>query len=403
MNRDLRDRLRRLGVHKGIAALKPSAEAQAARLERAAIGPADEARLEPLRTALGTAYARRAEYALDHRHGDRPLSAALAYAPDVVARLHTRSTDSPVDLRDALFLDTETTGLAGGAGTLAFLVGVGYVEGERFVVEQFFLRNPAREAAMLCEIDRRVNQHSGLVTFNGQSFDLPLLEARFILSRIAPAFSDKPHLDLLLPARRAWRGSLDSCSLGSLEYHMLGVEREQRDVPGSVIPYLYREYLSSGGGELNDDMQRVMYHNLHDILSMVTLAARLAEVLTQPRDEAEHFAAARYYERAGDLDAAERGYRAAQSQLEAQRRLARVLKRQGKPAEAYPVWERLAERGDAEALIEVAKHCEWREVDLPRALLCAQRALAGCDDHAARVALAHRVQRLERKIAARNS
>jgi hypothetical protein len=404
MDPDLRERLRRLGVHKGAAGLKtlkPSAEAElaAARAqprERAAAAGRD-APLEPIRTALGYAYARREVYALDHRHGDRPLAWGLQHPPELVARLLTRGGDMPIDLRDALFLDTETTGLAGGAGTLAFLVGLGYVDGDRFVVEQFFLRDPAEEAAMLCEIDRLVNRHSGLVTFNGQSFDVPLLESRFILARIAPAFAAKMHLDLLMPARRAWRGSLESCSLGSLEYHLLGVERAQRDVPGSVIPFLYREYLSSGGGDLNDDMQRVMYHNLHDILSMVTLASRLVETLTQPRDAGEHFTAARYFERAGDYAAAERGYRAAASHAEAQRRLARLLKKQGKPGDAFVLWEGLAEGDDVEALIEVAKHCEWRAADLQRALLCTQRALARCEDRAVRIALAHRMQRLERK------
>ncbi len=362
----------------------------------------------PTRTPYGHAYARRVDYALDHQHGNRALASALAPAPEFIAQFAIRREAEAVTLRDALFLDTETTGLAGGAGTLAFMVGLGYFEDERFVVEQFFLRDPAEEAAMLCEIDRRVNSRAHLVTFNGRSFDVPLLETRFILSRIAPSFDGKTHLDLLLPARRAWRGSIDSCSLGSLEYHMLGVERTQRDVPGAVIPWMYREYLSAGGGDLNEDMQRVMYHNLHDILSMVTLTSRLADAILQPNTADEQFAAARYYERARSFDEAERGYRKVlwrgegeglrdSLHLSASRRLARMLKKQGKANEAMEHWRTLADADDVEGLIEMAKHYEWRERDVNGAVAFALRARHMAEDAAVRSAITQRIERLERK------
>lgn len=415
MNPDLRERLRRLGVHKGAAQLKPS---------RPVLQPdhgdaPSHAQLEPLRTPFGYAYVNRSAYALAHRHGDRTLDAALHYAPELLARLIAGRAVTEVDLRRALFLDTETTGLNGGAGTFAFLIGLGYFDGERFVVEQFFLRDPAEEAAMLCEVNRRVYDRQHIVTFNGQAFDLPLLESRFILSRITPPFAGKHHLDLLLPARRVWRGSLDSCSLGSLEFHLLGVRREQRDVPGAVIPFLYREYLAAGGGDLNEDMRRVMYHNLNDILSMVALVARLADAFTQPQDAVEHFNAARFYERAGDYDAAERSYRAAVGRLEIERleigdlsdlqalisdlplsslrHVARFMKRRGHLEEALAIWQRLADSDDVEGLIEIAKHYEWRACDPNRALAYARRALRASGNSALREAIAHRIARLEHK------
>jgi uncharacterized protein YprB with RNaseH-like and TPR domain len=425
MNPDLRERLRRLGVHKGTSHLKPSPQAEYEQhAQRAAPLMGDAlATLEPVRTALGMAHVRRARYTLDHVHGDRALSAALAYPPANLVQLMTRRDCDAFDLRSALFLDTETTGLAGGAGTLAFLVGIGYFTDEQFVIEQYFLREPAEEAAMLADLDRQVNQREHLVTFNGQSFDVPLLESRYILSRIAPSFEDKTHLDLLMPARRVWRGSLESCSLGSLEYHLLGVRREQRDVPGSIIPYLYREYLSAGGGDLNDDMQRVMYHNLHDILSMVTLVARLMDVLLQPASPEEHFAAARYRERQGDRDAAKAGYREAIKRLEMRdsrledvpnrgtpqslipnlqsqslRRLAACLKQECQYDEAALCWQQLADLGDVEAMIEMAKHHEWRAVDLPAALDYAKRARDNNQDVTLRPALEHRITRLAKKM-----
>ncbi len=434
MNPDLRERLRRLGVHKGAAHLKPSPQAeyaQSAPRNAVPLKGDEAATLEPVRTALGVTYVRRARYTLSHVHGDRALSTALAYAPENLVQLMSRRECECFDLRSALFLDTETTGLAGGAGTLAFLVGIGYFNEDQFVIEQYFLREPAEEAAMLAEIDRQVNPRAHLVTFNGQSFDVPLLESRYILSRIAPSFQDKTHLDLLMPARRVWRGSLESCSLGSLEYHMLGVRREQRDVPGSVIPYLYREYLSAGGGDLNDDMQRVMYHNLHDILSMVTLVARLMDVLVQPASAEEHFAAARYRERQGDREAAKEGYRETLKRVDrgeiqdskivtesnnaisqspitnlqslSLHRLAVCLKQECHYDEAAIYWRQLADLGDVEAMIEMAKHHEWRAVDLPAALDYAKRARDNNDDPALRPALEHRITRLNKKLAGKKN
>ncbi|PJF48487.1 MAG: hypothetical protein D6709_00850 [Chloroflexi bacterium] len=414
MDLDLRERLRRLGVRKHAAPLKPALQSNRD------VAPL-RAQLELMSTPCGPAYVSRSAYPLAHRHGDRALDAVLRHSPELLARLIVGRTITEIDLRRAIFLDTETTGLNSGVGTLAFLVGLGYFEGERFVIEQFFLRDPIEEIAMLSAVSRRAHDRQPIITFNGRAFDVPLLESRFVLSRMASPFADKHHFDLLLSARRAWRGSLGSCGLGSLEFHLLGVRRGQRDIPGAVIPLLYREYLAAGGGEPNEDMQRVMYHNANDILSMVTLIACLADALTQPQDVAEHFNAARFYECAGDYDAAERSYLAAVGALQAGRwrdlralipsaqssnsapprqslrRAARFLKRRGHPEEALALWQRLAEAGDVEALIEVAKHYEWRMGDLDRALTYARRALGANSQPALHRAIARRIARLERK------
>lgn len=433
MNPDLRERLRRLGVHKGAAHLKSSPPAARKPARESARVPehrpghiAPPASLEPVNTPFGQAYVRRASFDLAHRHGSHTLASALHAPPHLLASLMLHrafaAAEAALDLHDAIFLDTETTGLTGGAGTLVFLVGLGWFEDDRFVIEQYFLRDPIEEVAMLSRVERCLGQRGGLVTFNGRSFDVPLLESRFILSRIAPPFGDKPHLDLLLPARRMWRSSLDSCSLGSLEFHLLGVRREQRDVPGAVIPFLYREYLAAGGGDLNEDMQRVMYHNLTDILSMVTLIPRLVNGLAHPDGMAEHFAVGRYYERLGAFEAAERTYRSALDRLTvddpatdpaadhqpssiahhsaALRHLARCLKRQGKTQEALRYWQCLADAEDVEGLIELAKHYEWRVCDPRQACECARRAARACHDPIVREAIRHRLARLERKVQA---
>lgn len=474
MNSDIRDRLRRLGVHKGIANLKPSPAKQLEDLRttrdevhetsreasrEAVESPVRPARvsferglsadtallLERIETPYGITVLRREKYELAHVHGDRPLNLALTQPAQFVAQLVGRSYGAPpepFDLYDALFLDTETTGLAGGAGTLAFLIGLGYFErldadSSRFVVEQYFLRDPVEEAAMLHAIDRLAATHNHLVTFNGRSFDIPLIEARFIMSRLAPPFGDKLHLDLLMPARRAWRNMLGDCSLGSLEYHLLGVRRDQQDIAGFLIPELYREYLQSGANAderpLTAEMQRVMYHNLHDILSMVTLTSRLCEALSKPSHTSEHLAIGRQHEHAGQWAEAADVYRNALDQMarpstqprtptpqptspraqtpsglqtQAMRRLANALKKQQRHGDAVAQWVELADQGDVQAALELAKHYEWREVDLPLALGHARRALylakaspSGLPvSSALREEIERRVARLERKL-----
>jgi hypothetical protein len=405
MTGDLRERLRRLGVHKGAAHLKPNKKREAKRVNREEHAVTS---LEPIQTALGEAFVKRERFALKHRHGNRLLDAALAFSPEQLSQLNSNG-GATLDLRDFLFLDTETTGLSGGAGTFAFLVGVGYFvtddEGRTgFVVEQFFLKDPAKEAAMLVALDKLVNERNTLVTFNGKAFDVPLLETRFALSRIAPSFGDKTHLDLLLPARRVWRDWIGSCSLGSLEFHLLDVRRDQQDIAGFLIPQLYREFLQSGSDELTEDMQRVMYHNLHDILSMVTLIARLCDALTQPSDSRERFAAGVYFERTGQLERAEALYRSAfdsvqpDSNANAQQRLARLLKRQKRHNEAAALWKELAGIDDVFGLIELAKHYEWREGNLDGALASALRARSICADRHLNEEIEHRIERLKRKI-----
>jgi uncharacterized protein YprB with RNaseH-like and TPR domain len=431
MNKDIRDRLRRLGVHKGAGNLKPAllsqprpGHAQGATEAVTYVRAPRESEVDvPLwnieqDTDYGPAYVRRTRYTLDHRHGSWALQDVLARPLQTLARLNN---GVGIDLHNALFLDTETTGLAGGSGTLVFLVGLGYFDTrdgqdasdsrdagavDSFVVDQYFLHEPAQEAAMLTALNERVAQArtQALITFNGRGFDVPLLETRFTLSRIASALGDLVHLDLLLPARRAWRVELGSCSLGSLEYHMLEVRRDQQDIPGFLIPQLYREYLMDRAPA---EMQRVMYHNLHDILSMVSLVSRLCGAVDAPANMGEYLAVGQYYENLGQLNEAEAVYSAALAGVtggpgaaynRVLQRLADCLKRQNHRDNAAPYWRKLAEAGDVEAWIELAKHYEWHEVDLAQALACAQGALAATRDRLTRDEITHRIERLQRKM-----
>lgn len=420
MKNNIRDRLRRLGVHKGAGHLIPAPrntarfgrentdgrdESAAAAYERAPRSSASDAPLWniELETACGLARVRRTRYPLHHQHGGWSISDVLAHPPHLLARLNNGSGFDP---HAAVFLDTETTGLAGGAGTLAFLVGVGYfersdVDGETFTIDQYFLHEPAEEAAMLGALNERIGSVQALVTFNGRGFDVPLLETRFTLARMHSGLNDLSHLDLLVPARRAWRTELDSCSLGSLEYHMLGVRRDQQDIPGFLIPQLYRAYLID---HQPAEMQRVMYHNLYDILSMVTLVSRLCGAVDAPANVGEVLAAGQYYERRQQWLEAEAIYTMALENMTGSAlytrvlyRMAEVLKRHEQREHAAPYWRRLAQAGDVAAWTELAKHYEWHEVDLTQALACAEQALPLARDDAERAEIIHRIERLKRK------
>src|SRR5437667_8766191 len=220
---------------------------------------------ELVETGAGSLLVVRREYPLAHRHGGVPLDGVRRAPLDVLARVARVEGDGLAAER-LLFLDTETTGLAGGTGTYAFLVGAGWIEGDAFVVTQHFMRDLDEEPALLAALAPLLERAGGVVTFNGAGFDLPLLETRFVLARRRwPAML--PHLDLLRPSRRVWTGCFDDCRLGTLEREVIGLERED-DVPGALIPALYFDFLRSRRAA---PLARVFDHNRHDVLSLVAL------------------------------------------------------------------------------------------------------------------------------------
>jgi hypothetical protein len=185
----------------------------------------------------------------------------------------------PSDLgaRDGLYFDVETTGLAGGTGTLVFLVGVGRFLDDSFEVRQFFLPGPADEPTMLDLLGEELQARPCfLVSYNGRCFDAPLLQTRFMLQRRRLPLDRWPHLDLLYASRSLYRVRLPNCSLSTVESLALDVTRSGADVPGALIPEMYFDYLRSGAYE---PLARVFYHNLHDILSLATLGGTVAAAL----------------------------------------------------------------------------------------------------------------------------
>jgi hypothetical protein len=319
-------------------------------------------------------------------------------------------------LSQLAFFDIETTGLAGGAGTLAFLIGVGLIdlEAEQFVLRQFFLRDPAEEASLLHGLVESLEGRTGLVTYNGRTFDVPIVQNRFLMARRRFDLNQYPNLDLLPAARRLWRGRYDNCSLGTLETKVLGLKRTGADVPGSLIPYLYVDYLKTGDAR---EMQRVLYHNAEDILSMVTLSAHILETFADPvgerRSALDCLRLGMWHDDRNEAEAAEAAYRAALARkLPADQkpvlytRYTGMLKRLNRKAEAVPLWERWADLAETDPTprLELAKYYEWETKDFAQARDWAAQALVsvtfwkkGWERDAMWADIQHRLERLGKK------
>jgi len=315
-----------------------------------------------------------------------------------------------LDLRKALFLDTETTGLSGGTGTFAFMIGLGFFQEDGFLIHQFFMRDYSEERASLSMLRDLLNSFQFLVTFNGRHYDIPLLETRFILSRMNSKIREMPNFDLLYPSRKIWKGAYDNCRLITLESQLLGMERVD-DVPSAWIPYLYFDYLQTGDARR---IHPVFYHNQMDIFSMVALAGRIHLVYhdpqaARPRKGVEHFALGRLFYEHGRLEKAIPCFEIALKRCdedlawEVMRWLSRASKKTGQGEKARSLWEEMATwpyQKDAFPFIELAKYHEHRLKDVERAIAYVDQALRQTPPHQQKEIeiLQQRRRRLEQKM-----
>ena len=232
---------------------------------------------EEVETSVGKHYETETFYARHRRHGSADIGALADLPADLLETLSDGAVRG-VPPGEWAFLDTETTGLAGGTGTCAFLVGVGHITPEGFRVRQFFMRDYGEEASSLDALTRFLEPFRVLITYNGRSFDQPLLETRYCMNRARHPFGRFVHFDLLYGARRLWKLRFDSCRLVDLENRILGVER-QGDAPGALIPYLYFEYLRT------QEIARlvpVFHHNATDILTLACLTGIVPLAFNDP-------------------------------------------------------------------------------------------------------------------------
>ena len=364
----LADKLKSLGVKVGtreISTPKPDARFPIDSVISGAFAP----------NSLGETFIHEERFAADYHHGlasiklQASLNVMSAWAAD------TRLKDLPIE--SFAFLDTETSGLSGGTGTFAFLVGAGHFVNGEFVLQQFFMRDPLEEPALLEGLGNFLASAKALVTFNGKAFDAPLLVTRYTLHGIPVPFKEFAHLDLLPLARRLWRDRSESRALKFLEENILLAPRTVEEVPGYEIPYIYFDYLRDGDAR---PLKGVFYHNAMDVVAMAALLSHTAKMLEDPFHESiEHgldvIALAKLYEDLGQWDMAarlfERGLEKGISEEnfnEAVRRLSVLQKRRGDFDEAIRLWEEAASNGHIYAFVELAKYFEHKQRDPKTAL-----------------------------------
>ncbi|MGD8317696.1 MAG: ribonuclease H-like domain-containing protein [Myxococcales bacterium] len=342
-----------------------------------------------------------------HHHGRAPIVKALEVSTDRLAQLALDPSLEGIDIERALFLDTETTGLAGGTGTVPFLIGIGWFEDESMRIQQLFLPQLGAEAPMLHWLAARMAHASCLVSFNGKTFDWPLLRNRFVLNRVrAPSLP--PHVDLLHCARRVLRSRLRSIRLVELERKVLGMYRED-DVSGALIPQLYFDYLD--GGDVSP-IAKVIEHNANDLIALAALIAQLVSHFDEVHaadDPRDHLAYARVAERVGDRSrarsfatAAAGGGGSSTCTVEAWMLSARIARREGDVEGEERALLKALNAADDDVLratveLALAKLYEHRRKDVRRALIHAAGTAAIEGDAASHKRVTRLTQRLTRK------
>ena len=316
-----------------------------------------------------------------------------------------------------VFLDTETSGLAGGTGTFAFLIGVGRYTEQGFHLAQFFMRDPLEESALLLALEEFIAPCQTIVSFNGKAFDVPLLNTRYTLQGWKSPFNNYAHVDLLHLSRRLWRDRLPSRTLANLEVQILQVSRTDEEIPGWMIPQLYFDYLRDGDAR---PLKRVFYHNAMDVISLVALLNHTSILLENPLNQPtieyiDLSAIARLLEDLGHTERATQLYELClQSELpqdvynDTLYRLAFLHKRNNNYLAAVPLWEQATARNQIYAYEELAKYYEHHIQNLDAALSWTMLALdyigsssfLELDNIQSKIEFQHRLERLQRKISA---
>src|SRR5258706_2315272 len=318
-------------------------------------------------TPLGEVFVSEQIYAEDYTHGNTsPLS---GFPLSLISQWANDPRIAELPMNKFAFLDTETSGLSGGTGTYAFLVGAARFVDGKLVLQQFFMRDPAEEPALWEGLAYFLAPCEALVTFNGKAFDAPLLVTRYSMHRIPVPFKHYAHLDLLPLARRLWRDRLPSRALKYLEEHILAFTRTADEVPGYEIPWLYFDYLRTGDAS---PLAGVFYHNAMDVVAMAALLNHMSEMTANPYDgRVQHgldfIALGKLFEDLDHWEDAARLYeRGLESELEeadfgvAVKRLSILQKKRGDMSQAVRLWEQAAGEGHIYAHIELAKYYEHK-------------------------------------------
>ncbi len=419
----LSDKLKSLGVQMGTQNIPAPREEKPFTFENVLGG-------HLLETHHGETYVVESHYSIGAPHGQGKLE--IEASLDVLGRWLKDEAIVQLPAQSFAFIDTETTGLSGGSGTYAFLIGVGRFEAHEFHLAQFFMHDPIEESAQLAAFEEFIAPCQALVSFNGKTFDIPILNTRFTAQGLHSPLKDLVHIDLLHLARRLWRNRLPSRTLGNIEVQILDASRSEEDVPGWMIPSLFFDYLRNGDAR---PLRSVFYHNAIDVISLAALLNHIAGLLSDPiltssAYGADIIALARLFEDMHDLDTATQLYihglnhEDAQQErlpravlLDAISRLAHIYKNNGDITSAISLWEQAAQHQHIPGFVELAKVYEHQLKEYDTAVYWSQAAVELCINQNSaesktdfltaaqfqqwQAEFQHRLERLERKKARR--
>ncbi|MBN2279501.1 MAG: ribonuclease H-like domain-containing protein [Candidatus Marinimicrobia bacterium] len=359
-----------------------------------------------INTTFGDIFRAEFTYNLDELYGNLDMRQIFEISASSIAE--NFKLEDMHKMESILFIDTETTGLAGGSGTVAFMIGLGWVEDNSFVVHQYFISQLNHEEGMLEYIARFAENFTCLASFNGKSYDVPLLNSRYIMNRLVPVFEDFDHIDLLHPSRALWKYSLRDCKLKTLEAELMGLYRDG-DIPGELIPQVYFEYLESG---LVDRIEQVFFHNRFDIVTMLgvlLLIMQSVQTVVPDRDPLKDYAKGRIFQKKKDIERSIQHFKnVLHSNITISRRivtlleLAALYKKEKMFDKAVELWRQTIEIDYSySALVELAIYYEHFEKNGDKALEMAQKAQAGLGGYKYKeqAEIEKRINRLKRKVA----
>ncbi len=352
-------------------------------------------------------------YQLGARYGQIPIGMGLEIPGSILAFLSRDNAFEDLDLGSAVFLDLETTGLAGGTGTVPFLVGLGYFRDDRFKVSQFFLSEMAEEGRLVREVSQffKDMDFKSVITYNGKAFDVPLLETRFALHRTPFPVRDLPHLDFLFSARSLWKHKYESCRLFNLAQQVAQAERAE-DIPSAEIPSRYFHYIRTGDFSL---IEPIIYHNQEDILSLLSVVVAGAVLVDRNReagargdaDAMDLYGVARLFESAGDagraaelLERALEGHLSAHASDTARKKLSHHFKKNQDWEKAVSLWQGMGRGDQTFSFRQLAMYYEHKVKNYQEAIRAAEEGLAVSMTRSAadRKDFEKRIERLKGKI-----
>jgi uncharacterized protein YprB with RNaseH-like and TPR domain len=406
---DLKSRLEKIAqLKKNINKIAQSQKEESMRIVNQEIKIEEVLSGKFISTPFGDSYVRENFFPQDYKCGEVELFKIFQSSAKTISGLARDDRLKEIDINKTVFLDTETTGLAGGAGTYIFLVGAGYFEGDQFCVRQYFMRDFNEERALLSAVNELLSNFEAIVSYNGKTFDVPLIQSRFIMSGMKLNLENPGHFDLLYPARRLWKRRLENCSLSTVERDILGVIREN-DVPGYLVPEIYFRYLKTKDARA---LKQVFEHNLQDILSLVALVSRMCFLVEDPLNNTEYgmdiFSIGKMFDEEKRYEQCTHYYTEAlkhnlaeEETLEILRLASFAYKRQGVWEEAEKIWKKIIERSPEFIYYpyeELAKYYEHHLKDYQKAETIIEEALNIVENIFIREKLQYRLNRIKTKL-----